>query len=158
MKQLKFLPLSIRILIYFIHACGIVMLATLREMLWVAKVLPAPNVLTDDQINRIYVISTYSYLYKFHLILTIYVLNSVNALIFDSCTVFPLGWVLAGIISLILEKSTDMFHTRIARMFRRPVTNIDYYSILYNSWVVAGVLTGFGFGVPITWTFIIKQN
>ena len=33
MKQLKFLPLNIRILIYFLHACVIVMLATLREML-----------------------------------------------------------------------------------------------------------------------------
>ena len=158
MKQLKFLPLSIRILIYFLHACGIVMLATLREMLCVAKVLPAPNELTNDQINRVRVISTYSYLYKFHLILTIYVFNSVNALIFDSCTVFPLGWVLAGAIGLIMEKSTDMFHTRIARMFRRPVTNIDYYSILFNSWVVAGLLTGFGAGVSITWALIIKQN
>lgn len=81
MKQLKFLPLSIQILIYFLHACVIVMFAILWEMLWVAKVLPAPNILTNDQIDRIRVISTYSYLYKFHLILTIYVFNSVNALI-----------------------------------------------------------------------------
>lgn len=158
MKQLKFVPLSIRISIYFLHVCTIVILATLREMLWVAKVLPAPNVLTNDQINRIRVISTYSYLYKFHLILTIYVFNSINALIFDSCTVFPLGWLVAGIIALTIEKFTNIFHTRVARMFRRPVTNIDYYTILYYSWVVTGLLTGFGVGMSIAWAFIIKQN
>lgn len=144
MEQLKYLPLSIRIFIYFLHAYVIVMLATLREMLWIAKVLPAPNVLTNAQINRIRMISTYSYLYKLHLILTIYVFDLINALILDSCTVFPLGWLVAGIIALTMEKSTGMFHTRIARMFRRPVTNIDYYTILYYSWVVAGFLTGFG--------------
>ncbi|UJR34347.1 hypothetical protein I4U23_021750 [Adineta vaga] len=46
---------------------------------------------------------------------------------------FPVGSILAGIVSLILEKSTDVFHVYVAQSFGRMVYDMDYYDILFYS-------------------------
>jgi hypothetical protein len=98
------------------------------------KDVPAVDDLTIDEINRIRLISTYSILYKIHLIVLIYGLNLINALIFDSCTVFPVGWLFAALITLIMEKATNPGRTStVVNDRKRSNTQIsDRLMVVFN--------------------------
>jgi hypothetical protein len=122
------------------------------------KKLPQSNYWTMDEINRIHFVSIYSWIYRIQLILIIYLLNLVNALIFDSLTKFPLGWILAAIISLIIEKSKDIFHTYVGLSIGRSLSSIDYYNILYYSWHTVIFVTAIVCGIFLVWIILINYN
>jgi hypothetical protein len=118
------------------------------------KNLPQPNHMTIDQVNRKQYVVNHTTSYRIQFIFIIYLLNTINAIIFDSITIFPIGWVLAGIIALVTQKSTDLFHVYVARLFRRLIYDIDYYNIIYYSRSTATVLISVTGGTLLGWIII----
>jgi hypothetical protein len=70
-------------------------------------------------------------IYKLKFIINIYLFNVINAVLFDSMTFFPIGWLLAGFITIMVEKSSDLC-MYMMRLFGAPTSDIDYYIILYH--------------------------
>ena len=157
LDQLEYIPYVLRIVIYICHGLLLVVISAIREVLFVTKNLPRIYT-TVDEIHRMNFISRYSTIYRVLIIGLIYMVNLINALIFDSLTVFPAGWIIAGIISFIMEMSTDFFLRNVARRFGRSMSSIDHYHILYSSWHVLIIAVLMVSGMLFVWIIIVIKT
>ena len=101
------------------------------------------------EIQRKNFILTYSSIMRLGRISTIYVLNLVNTLLFDSLARYSVAWILGGIIMLLLERGQDC-SSKVIEMFVSE--KIDYVNFLYKSLRFMGAFIFIGFGTFLAWS------
>ena len=119
------------------------------------------------EIQRKNFILTYSSTMRLGLIFTIYLLNLVNTLLFDSLAPYPVGWILNGIIMLLLERGQECSSKLIEMLvfdkkrLRKPFVQVAVvYGSIYFRWVrnfsrlVVVDDTGYSFEIDFSLLFI----
>ena len=83
------------------------------------------------------------------LVCIIYLLNLVNTLLFDSLAPYPVGWILGGIIMLLLERGQD-YSSKVIEMLVSEKK--DYVNFFYKSVRFMAAFIFVGFGTFLAWS------
>jgi len=73
--------------------------------------------MAQDQVGKKTYVLINRNTYRLTLIVNIYLLNTTNAFILDSLSLFPTGWLLAGFIAVIIETSSNILYTYLLSLF-----------------------------------------
>ncbi len=95
-----------------------------HEMLVVVRALSQTSHLTPRQRNEKRHVLAHQNIYKVKFIINIYLFNVINAVLFDSMTFFTIGCVLAGFITIMVEKSSDLC-MYMMRLFGAPTSDTE---------------------------------
>ena len=95
--------------------------------------------------------------YRVELILTIYLMGLINAVLFDSLTTFPTGWLIDGMLGFILEKGSNLFTQLVDTVFGRH-RSMRYIDIMYEAkYFIRGLLciSILLFG---SWSYLVRES
>jgi hypothetical protein len=148
---LKFIYTSIgfkyRFIIFLLHVIAIIVISDFKRLL---------NTIKNNQGRRVYVIQPMGHKinhinrenlrYRIKIIGSTYFIASINSIIFESMTFFPLGWLLNGVIILIMENICSCLTKILPNVFKESREKIETYRLLYKMRHVVNVL--------LMWSFV----
>jgi hypothetical protein len=132
-----------RFLIFLVRVLGIITVSYLKQMFNKVKKHQRHRMRLIQPISRqINHINRHNLRYRIKIIISTYLIALTNSILFESMTFVPLGWLLNGIIVVIMEDFCLCLRKMVPRLFKEPSDTISTYRLLFKTrHVVNAVLT-----------------